>query len=341
MRNPLQKRSARDLSARGKAAAYALMLFWSLIVVFPLYWLAVTSLKNPIQVTTGPYYVPFVDFQPTLSNWTYMLIDKGSETLRPLGNTVIVGLSSSVLALTLGSLAAYGLTRFRYRPRVGVIALGIGVIALACVSMVLGVPPALAFTVAVAVFVILRLYMGRRFRRTLGNDDIAFFLISQRILPPVAVVIPIYVLFQRLGLLDSLLALIVTYAATNLPIVVWFMSDYFAGVPIELEEAAQVDGASPYRIFWSIILPVARPGLVATFLLVLVFAWNEYLLALFLATTNAATMPLMVAAQNATRGPQYWYMAVLNMIMIIPVIVFAVILERYITRGLLTGAVKG
>jgi len=160
-------------------------------------------------------------------------------------------------------------------------------------------------------------------------------------LPPVAVVIPIYVLFQRVGLLDTRQALIITYVATNLPIVVWLMRDYFSNVPIELEESAAVDGASPYRIFRSIVLPVAVPGLVATFLFVLVFAWNEYLLALFLSSANAQTMPLTVAAQNATRGPQWWYMSVLILIMILPVIAMAVALERYISRGILVGAVKG
>ena len=134
--------------------------------------------------------------------------------------------------------------------------------------------------------------LARRFQRALGNNDIAFWLISQRILPPVAVVMPIYVLFQQLHLLDTQLALIITYVATNLPIVVWLMRDYFQTIPIELEECAAIDGASSYRIFCSIVLPLAVPGLVATFLFVLVFAWNEYLLALFLSSANAQTMPL-------------------------------------------------
>jgi multiple sugar transport system permease protein len=195
---------------------------------------------------------------------------------------------------------------------------------------------------AIAVLLILVRAIGRRFdAQRLGNSDIGFWLISMRMMPPVAVVIPIYVLFQQLKLLDTQIALIVTYAATNLPIVVWLMSDYFAAIPIELEESASVDGASPYRIFRSIVVPVAVPGLVATFLVVLIFAWNEYLIALFLATANAQTMPLLVAAQNATRGPQYWYMSVLILIMIAPVIVMAVLLERFISRGILTGAVKG
>jgi D-threo-aldose 1-dehydrogenase len=157
----------------------------------------------------------------------------------------------------------------------------------------------------------------------------------------VAVVIPIYVFFQHLGLLDTRTALVLTYAATNLPIVVWLMRDYFNKLPRELEEAAVVDGASTFRVFRSITLPLSVPGLVATFLIVLVFAWNEYLLALFLSSADAQTMPLTVAAQNATRGPQRWYMSVLIQIMILPVIALAIALERVISRGLLVGAVKG
>ncbi|MBI2123602.1 MAG: carbohydrate ABC transporter permease, partial [Armatimonadetes bacterium] len=117
--------------------------------------------------------------------------------------------------------------------------------------------------------------------------------------------------------------------------------DYFRNISIELEESAAIDGASPYRIFWSIILPLSTPGLAATFLLVLVFAWNEYLLALFLTSANAQTLPLLIAAQNATRGPQWWYMSVLILIMITPVILMAIALERYIAKGLLVGALKG
>ena len=183
--------------------------------------------------------------------------------------------------------------------------------------------------------------IGRRFKRSLGNNDIAFWLISQRMLPPVAVVIPIYVLFQQLHLLDTRTALIITYVAINLPIVIWLMRDYFQTIPLELEECASIDGASRYRIFWTIVLPLAVPGLVATFLFVLVFTWNEYLLALFLSGADAQTMPLTVAAQNNTRGPQWWYMSVLILIMIVPVIAIAIALERFIARGLLVGAVKG
>ena len=166
--------------------------------------------------------------------------------------------------------------------------------------------------------------------------DIAFWLISQRILPPVAVVIPLYVLFQRIGLLDTLLALIVTYVATNLPIVVWLMRDYFSVAAVELEESASVDGASPFRIFRSIVLPVAAPGLVATFMLVLIFAWNEYLLALFLGLRRPDDAPARGGPERDP-GPQWWYMSVLILIVIVPVIVMAVVLEQFISRGILVG----
>jgi multiple sugar transport system permease protein len=339
--NPLRRRSVKDLPPAGKLAAYLVLCGWAAVVLFPLYWLVITSFKLPIQVNSGPVYLPFVDFQPSLDAWRYIFVDLRSDTLRPYVNTVVVALGSSTLALALGSAAAYALIRFPYKPRVAVIAMLAGCLVLAAVAVGVGMPPAAAVVAAGATFAVLAATVGRRFRRTLSNRDIAFWVISQRILPPVAVVIPIYVLFQQLRLLDTRTALILTYAATNLPIVVWLMRDYFDKLPWELEEAAVVDGASAFRVFRSITLPLSVPGLVATFLIVLVFAWNEYLLALFLSSADAQTMPLTVAAQNATRGPQWWYMSVLIQIMILPVIALAIALERVVSRGLLVGAVKG
>ena len=136
-------------------------------------------------------------------------------------------------------------------------------------------------------------------------------------------------------------ALIATYTAVNLPIVVWLTRDFFAGIPIDLEESAELDGASKFRVFFTIALPLVRSGLVATFLLVLILAWNEYLLALFLSNANAQTMPVLVSAQNTTRGPQWWNMSVLIVVMIAPVVVIASVLQKHIARGLLVGAVKG
>ncbi len=341
MQRFLQRRSVFRPSPAGAVVSYALLVFWAIVVLFPLYWLLITSFKLPGDVDNGPFYIPWVDFVPKLDNWRYIFVDVRNDTLRPYFNTVFVALWSAVLALLLGTAAAYALVRFTYRPRLGVVGLFIGCVALAALAIWYGAPWQLIVVAAIAVFVLLTQTIGRRFRRALGNSDIAFWMISQRMMPPVAVVIPIYVLFQRLGWLDTYQALIISYVAANLPIVVWLMRDYFQSIPIELEECAAIDGASRYRTFWSIVLPLSLPGLVATFLFILVFAWNEYLLALFLSSSKVQTMPLLVAGQSGTRGPQWWYMSVVILIMILPVIGMAIALERYIARGLLVGAVKG
>lgn len=337
-----RRRSLMTPSYAEMVITYLLLCLWALVVLFPLYWVVTTSFKLPVDVNTGPFYLPGIDYKPSLHAWHYILVgDLSRDTKRNFMNTLIVAPTSASLALLLGTGAAYGLTRFQYRPRLGAILSFIICLVLAIFAITLGAPWKVALGGALLLFIILLQTIGKRFKRSLANNDIAFWLISQRMLPPVAVVIPIYVLFQRLGLLDTHIALIITYLATNLPIVVWLMRDYFLTIPLELEECASIDGASRYRTFFSIVLPLAGPGLVATFLLVLVFAWNEYLLALFLSGARSQTLPLTVAAQNATRGPQWWYMSVLILIMIVPVIGMAIALERYIARGLLVGAIKG
>jgi multiple sugar transport system permease protein len=341
MKGLFKRRSLFAPSPASMIVSYLLLGMWAFVVLFPLYWLVVTSLKLPLHVNQGPVYLPWVDFEPSLHAWRYILIDVGQDTFRPYLNTVVVALASSVLTLLLGATASYGLVRFTYRPRVGAILLFVVLLILAILATTRGVPWPLAAVSGAVTFLLLLQTIGRRFQRSLGNNDIAMWLISNRVLPPVTVVLPIYILFQNIGLLDTRTALIATYTAVNLPIAVWLMRDFFSTLPVELEESAAIDGASRYRIFWQVVLPLATPGIVATFLLVLVFTWNEYLLALFLAGANAQTMPLLVAAQNATRGPQWWYMSVLILIMIIPVILMAIALERYISRGLLIGAVKG
>ena len=183
--------------------------------------------------------------------------------------------------------------------------------------------------------------IGKRFKAALANDDIAFWLIAQRMLPPVAVILPIFMMFQQLGLLDTLWALIMVYTATSLPLVVWFMRDYFLSIPMELEESAFIDGASRLQVVLRIVLPLSVPGLVATFLIVLVFAWNELIFAIFLTRGNSQTMPVLVVAQNATRGPQWWNISLLVLLMVAPIVIVALVLERFIAKGILLGAVKG
>jgi multiple sugar transport system permease protein len=320
---------------------YVALIVASVFVLFPLYWLVITSFKLPIDVNSGPFYFPWIDFRPSLHAWDYIFNTLGADVRRAYINTATVAFTSAVLTLFLGASAAYGLTRFVYKPRLGAIWLFAGCVLIALLLAVLRVPIIIALVTALALFFLGMQTIGRRFVKHLNNEDVAFWMISNRILPPVVVIIPIYLLFQNLGLLDTRTALIISYTAVNIPIAVWLMRDYFMGIPVDIEECAQIDGASRYRIFWTIVLPLAAPGLVATFLLVLVFAWNEYLLALFLSKGNSQTMPLMVAAMSGTRGTEWWYMSVVIILMILPVVVMAIILERYIEQGLIVGAVKG
>ncbi|MSQ43619.1 MAG: carbohydrate ABC transporter permease [Chloroflexi bacterium] len=321
--------------------AYAILILWATVVLFPLYWVLVTSVKLPVTVNTGPFYIPWVDFTPSLHAWQYILETQRDQTLRPYWNTIIVATTSTLIALFIGSTAAYALVRFKFAPKTGLIYLFIACIGGTVAITSFDVSWQLASASMVAVYVLLAVTLRKRFTKTMGNSDIAFWLISQRMMPPIVVVLPIYVMFQQVGLLDTYTGLVIAYVAGNLPIVVWLMRDYFQNVPIELEECAAIDGASRLRTFWTIVLPLSAPGLVATFLFVLVFAWNEYLLALFLSSSQVQTMPLVVAAQSGTRGTEWWYMSVVILLMIGPVIAMAIASERFISRGLLVGAVKG
>ncbi|MGE0241013.1 MAG: carbohydrate ABC transporter permease [Parvibaculaceae bacterium] len=319
---------------------YALLFLWALVVLVPLYWVLITSFKGPAEVDNGPFYIPFVDFAPSLAAWDFMLLQ--NYTLGPYLNSVVVALASTILAVLIGALAAYALVRIRFAVKLAGVALFI-LLLVAVIAAVagLGVPWPIAAVVALVLFVIALVTLVTRTRAALGNTDIEFWIISNRIMPPIVAVLPIYVMFQHLRLLDTQAALIATYTAVNLPIVVWLTRDFFASIPRDLEESAEIDGASKLRVFATIALPLVRSGLVATFLLVLILAWNEYLLALFLSNAKAQTMPVLVSAQNTTRGPQWWNMSVLIVVMIAPVIVIASLLQKHIARGLLVGAVKG
>jgi multiple sugar transport system permease protein len=323
-----------------RVLTYVLLSLWTLVVVVPLYWVFITSFKGPGEVDNGPFYLPFVDFAPSLQAWDFMLVQ--NYTLRPYMNSVVVAVASTLLAVLIGSLAAYALVRIRFQVKLAAVAIFLILLTAIIVAVAtFGVRWEIAIVVAAALFVIALFTLVGRTKLAVGNSDIEFWIISNRIMPPIVAVLPIYVMFQQMRLLDTQVALIATYTAINLPIVVWLTRDFFAGIPLDLEGSAQADGASKFRVFFTIALPLVRSGLVATFLLVLILAWNEYLLALFLSNADAQTMPVLVSAQNTTRGPQWWNMSVLITVMIAPVIIISSILQKHIARGLLVGAVKG
>ncbi len=212
------------------------------------------------------------------------------EFLKRFTNSVIISLSASLLAAMLGSLAAYGLSRFSYR---------------------------FGF---------------------MKNSDISFFFLSQLILPPVALALPFLVLYKGLDLLDSRIGIILLYALMVLPLVIWIMRDQFKAIPVELEEAAMVDGLSVWGAFVQIVLPIALPGLVAAFILSLVLSWNEYFFAALLTSTDAKTLPVMVASQTGSQGINWWSMAALSGAAIAPLVIIGIVLERYLIKGMAAGA---
>src|SRR6202034_4831554 len=152
------------------------------------------------------------------------------------------------------------------------------------------------------------------------NKDISFFFVSQLILPPVVLALPFLVLYKALSLLDTRIGLILIYTLTVLPIVIWIMRDQFNSMPIELDEAALVDGLSIWGAFIRIVLPLALPGMVAAFILSLVLCWNEYFFASLLTGSDAQTLPVMVASQTGSSGINWWTIAALATAAITPLL---------------------
>lgn len=283
-----------------RVAIYGALILWAFICLFPIYWTLTTSFKLAPDVMRGNM-IPFVDYTPKWKGWESLglsprLIGEVStvreEFLKRFWNSGVVAVSASTLAVVLGSLAAYGLSRFNYR------------------------------------FGFMR------------NSDISFFFLSQMILPPVVLALPFLVLYRSLDLLDSRIGLILLYTLMVLPIVIWIMRDQFQGIPVELEEAALVDGLGIWGAFLQIVLPIALPGMVAAFILSLVLCWNEYFFAALLTSTNATTLPVMVASQTGSQGINWWSMAALSSAAILPLIIVAIFLEKYIIKGMAAGAVK-
>jgi multiple sugar transport system permease protein len=279
---------------------YGVLILWAFICLFPIYWTVTTSFKMAPNVMQGDL-IPWWDFEPARLGFRALGLSPDTwgaestvrdEFMKRFWNSTITAFVSSTLAVILGSLAAYGLSRFSYKFG----------------------------------------YMR--------NDDISFFFLSQLILPPVVLALPFLVLYKSLGLLDTRIGLILLYTLTVLPIVIWIMRDQFAGIPTELEEAAMVDGLGVWGAFFTIILPIALPGMVAAFILSLVLTWNEYFLAALLTSTHAATLPVMVASQTGSQGISWWSMAALSTMAILPLVVIGVVLERFIIKGMAAGAVK-
>ncbi|MEF2244613.1 MULTISPECIES: carbohydrate ABC transporter permease [unclassified Paenibacillus] len=172
------------------------------------------------------------------------------------------------------------------------------------------------------------------------RENMAFWVLSLRMLPPMATVIPFFVMAQMLRILDTHLVLIICYMLFNIPFTIWMMRGFFEEIPLAIEEAALVDGCSRFQVFMKILLPLAVPGLIATAIFCIIQSWNEFAFALFLTSSDANTLPTTVTLFLSITGVVWGEMSSVGVITIIPVLVFAMIVQKYMIRGLTFGGVK-
>jgi multiple sugar transport system permease protein len=253
-----------------------------IVSIFPVYYMVTTSFKTPLQT-----YDPSIwFFRPTLENYRN-LVEKYQIVPYLVNSLIITGLSV-ILALILGSLAAYSLAKFNFK----------------------------------------------------GKEGIAGWMLSMRYLPAMSAVIPLFLLSQLLHLYDKHIFLILAYQTFNIPFATWMLRGFFEEIPRELEEAALVDGASPWQSLVYILLPLVRPGLFATAALLVIQTWNEFALAFFLTSSNARTAPIITSQFQTVRGILWGEMTALGVLTTLPVIVFAILARKNLVRGLTFGAIK-
>jgi ABC-type glycerol-3-phosphate transport system permease component len=282
--------------------AYAALTVWALFTILPILWTYVVSLKEPADVFALP---PSLIFKPTLHNYLELFnLDVTTEFENAASvttssasssfpqyfvNSLVVSIATTGLALVLGSLAAYALTRFRYRFGSGIL--------------------------------------------------IGMFM--TRLVPPIAIVVPLYLIWREVGLIDTQFALIVTYLSFTLPFVVWLMRGFLKDIPIDLEEAAMTDGCSRIGALWRIVLPLIAPGLATTAIFALIGAWNEFLFAVVLTSGDSKTLPAAILEFKSDKAILWGRLYAAGDLIMLPVLIFGLMMQKRLVRGLTGGAVTG
>src|SRR5262249_14731123 len=250
----------------GRVLIYTALLVWTFIALFPILWTVTTPFKTAADITQE-HVIPWLQYKPSWRGWQS------------------IGLAPDTIG-QFSSARNEFLKRFKNSLYV---ALGASTIA-----TTIGALAAYGLT---------------RFEYRFGpwrNKDISFWFLSQLILPPVALALPLLVLYKELALLDTRIGLITIYTLMVLPIVIWITRDQFNSIPVELEQAALVDGATIWSAFVRIVLPISLPGLVSAFILSVILCWNEYFFSALLTSTRANTLPVLVASQTGSQGINWW-----------------------------------
>ncbi|MEN0000263.1 MAG: carbohydrate ABC transporter permease [Pseudomonadota bacterium] len=265
----------------------ALRLVLALVAVgffaFPIYWLAAISIKSPEEIFAyPPVWIP-----SGINLSGYVALFRNGDVWA-VWNSLVTASVSTVLAMILGTLAAYGIVR--YRP---------------------------------------------------GGENLTIWIISQRMIPPICVAFPIFLLFVSLGLVDTFVGLIVLYTAFNLPYVIWMMRGYIQDIPPELEQSALVDGLSRWAVITKVVIPMARGGFFATAVFTFIFAWNDFLFALVLTRSEVVTYPVQVTGYFGSQSTFWSQIGAMSMLGVLPMMLVVATMQRFIVRGMSMGAVKG
>lgn len=296
-----------------------LVLAAALIGLIPVLVMGVTAFKSRSDVVSVP---PKVLFSPTLEGFVFLLTDRSQLTPAALAErqaaTAELGLFDRI-ALQNGQQIT-GPSDFVMRLRNSLIIAGGSTVA----SVVLGLLSAYAFS---------------RFPVP-GKDDLLFFILSTRMLPAVVVAVPLFLMFRQLGLHDTHLGMIILYTVFNLSLTVWLLKGFIDEIPKEYEEAALVDGYTRFQAFYKIVLPQAATGIAATTVFALIFAWNEYALALMLTSQNARTAPPAIATMLGRGGIEWSAIAAGTLAFLIPVVIVTFALRRHLLRGVTFGAIR-
>lgn len=294
-----------------KALLFISSLLFVLYVLAPIGWLVSSSFQSEAEITSvPPHWVPH---QPTAENFEAIFAAKEKVVTyenRKQGDTATGGYIPSTASNLLPSMKNSLIVA----------------IAVVILNLLVSVPAAYALAKI----------------RFIGRKTSIYFMLTTRVIPDIALVVPFFLFVQKLGLLDNLLSLIITYLAITVPFSIFILTNYFESLPDELDKAARVDGCSRLQTLMLVFLPLALPSLVAVVLFTFLTSWNEFLLALMFTQTPAAqTMPIVVASFTSDFTISFSFINAAGVLAIVPPVIIAVVFERYIVSGLTAGAVKG
>ncbi|PHQ66405.1 MAG: sugar ABC transporter permease [Sneathiella sp.] len=308
--------SVTESSSMVKWVAGTLVILYAVITLVPLAWILMTGLKTPPDSISYP---PKVLFEPSLEGYVNLFTTRtrvSKETLAALPPPT--NFAHEIVRNR--GMVIVGPSKFGQRFMNSVI-IGFGSTFL---SIFLGTLAAYAFS---------------RFKIPMA-DDLLFFILSTRMMPPIAVAIPIFLMYRNLGLSDTHLGMILLYTAVNISLAVWLLKGFIDEIPREYEEAALIDGYTRFQAFYKVVLPQAATGIASTAIFCLIFSWNEYAFAVLLTSGTAQTAPPFIPTIIGVGGLDWPAVAAGATIFLIPVMVFTIMLRKHLLRGITFGAVR-